>query len=234
MDGMTLYNPSHLMGIFSTFNDDAMSQAILHKRPVPSRFGGASSSVLETYMKPGNMKQHRFSGTIGILNAKATAEGPIVKDKVSFAVAARRSYVDLFLKLIPEYRSTVMNFFDVNAKFRYKSRKGHVLDVSLFASRDNLAVSKIMDMHWGNLAGSINWSAGIGDNWRIYATGAVTDYASDTGTDIMDSKQKLRGYIRSFSANGRAVHTFSDNHSLEFGVRSGRRRNHGHSSPNIT
>ena len=180
------------------------------------------------------MKQHRFSGTIGILNAKATAEGPIVKDKVSFAVAARRSYVDLFLKLIPEYRSTVMNFFDVNAKFRYKSRKGHVLDVSLFASRDNLAVSKIMDMHWGNLAGSINWSAGIGDNWRIYATGAVTDYASDTGTDIMDSKQKLRGYIRSFSANGRAVHTFSDNHSLEFGVRSGRRRNHGHSSPNIT
>lgn len=220
MDGMTLYNPSHLMGIFSTFNDDAMSQAILHKGPVPARFGGASSSVLETYMKPGNLNQYRFSGTIGILNAKATAEGPIVKDRLSFAVAARRSYVDLFLKLIPEYRSTVMNFFDVNAKIRYRPNKRGILDVSFFASRDNLAVSRLMDMRWGNLAGSINWNTGIGDNWRVYTTGAVTDYTSDMGTDIMDSKQKLRGYIRSFSANGRAVHTFSDSHSIEFGVRS--------------
>ena len=121
MDGMTLYNPSHMMGIFSTFNDDAISRAVLHKGPIPAQLGGASSSALETYMKPGDMERYHFSGTVGILNAKVAADGPILKDRLSMSVAARRSYVDLFLKLLPEYKSTGMNFFDVNAKIRYKA-----------------------------------------------------------------------------------------------------------------
>lgn len=157
LDGMTLYNPSHLMGIFSTFNDDAMSRAVLYKGPIPSCFGGASSSVLETYMRPGDMYKYHFSGTLGILNAKVSADGPIVKDKLSFALSARRSYVDLFLKLIPEYKSTIMNFFDFNSKIRYSIASGNYLDLSFFASRDNLAISELMDMRWGNISGSINW-----------------------------------------------------------------------------
>lgn len=220
MDGMTLYNPSHLMGIFSTFNDDAISRATLHKGPVPARFGGASSSALETYMKPGDMTGHHFSGTIGILNAKAAAEGPILNDRLSFSVAARRSYVDLFLKMIPEYRSTVMNFFDVNAKVRCNAGKGNIVDFSFFASRDNLAVSELMTMHWGNLAGSVNWTASCGDKWRFTTTGAVTGYTNDLGMDIMDSSQKMTEYIRSFSINERVQYGISDNHSLELGIRS--------------
>lgn len=220
MDGMTLYNPSHLMGIFSTFNDDAISRATLHKGPVPSRFGEASSSALETYMKPGDMTGHHFSGTIGILNAKAAAEGPILNDRLSFSVAARRSYVDLFLKMIPEYRSTVMNFFDVNAKVRCNAGKGNIVDFSFFASRDNLAVSELMTMHWGNLAGSVNWTASCGDKWRFTTTGAVTGYTNDLGMDIMDSSQKMTEYIRSFSINERVQYGISDNHSLELGIRS--------------
>lgn len=70
LDGMTLYNPAHMMGIFSTFNDDAISRATLYKGPVPVMFGGATSSVLETSMKPGSMTGYDFSGTIGILNVK--------------------------------------------------------------------------------------------------------------------------------------------------------------------
>ena len=96
VDGATLYNPSHMMGIFSTFNDDAMSRATLHKGPIPAHFGGATSAVVETSMKSGDMEDYHFLGTVGILNAKIAAEGPIVKDKLSFAVAARRAYVDLF------------------------------------------------------------------------------------------------------------------------------------------
>lgn len=220
MDGMTLYNPAHLMGIFSTFNDDVMSRATLHKGPIPSQFGGASSSVLETSMRSGDMNKYHFSGTLGILNAKIAAEGPIVKDKLSFSVAARRSYVDLFLKLIPEYKQTVMNFFDVNAKVRYSIAKGNNLDVSFFASRDNLAISDLMEMRWGNLAGSVNWNVRKGDSWRFTTTGAVTNYSTDMGTYIMDANQSLTEYIRSYSFNEKVGYAISDNHNIDFGLRS--------------
>lgn len=220
MDGMTLYNPAHLMGIFSTFNDDAISRATIHKGPIPASFGGASSSVLETYMSSGDMSKYHYSGTIGILNAKLSADGPIIKDKLSFSVAARRSYMDLFLNLIPQYKNTVMNFFDVNAKIRYSIDKNNILDFSIFASRDNLAISKLMDMRWGNVAGSINWNVRRGDNWRFTTTCAITNYTTEMGTSIMDANQSLTEYIRSLSANEKVTYSISDYHNLEFGFRS--------------
>lgn len=220
MDGMTLYNPAHLMGIFSTFNDDAISRATIHKGPIPASFGGASSSVLETYMSPGDMSKYHYSGTIGILNAKLSANGPIIKDKLSFSVAARRSYVDLFLNLIPQYKNTVMNFFDVNAKIRYSIDKNDILDFSFFASRDNLAISELMYMRWGNVAGSINWNVRRGDQWRFTTTCAITNYTIDMGKSIMDANQSLTEYIRSLSANEKVTYSISDDHNLEFGLRS--------------
>ena len=220
VDGATLYNPSHMMGIFSTFNDDAMGRATLHKGPIPAQFGGATSSVLETSMKPGDMSDYNFSGTVGILNAKIAADGPIVKDKLSFSVAARRSYVDLFLKLIPEYKNTVMNFFDVNARLRYDINRSNMLDVSFFASRDNLAISDLMGMHWGNIAASANWTARAGDRWRFVTTGAFTDYTTDMSMDLMETSQRMTEYIRTASLNERAIFDISDNHMVEMGLRS--------------
>lgn len=220
MDGMTLYNPAHLMGMFSTFNEDAMGRATLHKGPIPAQFGGASSAVLETTMKAGDLDKYHFSGTVGILNAKIAANGPIIKDKLSFSVAARRSYVDLFLKLIPQYKQTVMNFYDVNAKIRYNIGTGNNIDFSFFASRDNLAISDLMEMRWGNIAGSVSWMSRKGDNWRFATTGSITNYTTDMGTYIMDADQTLTEYIRSFSLNERATYNFNENHSIDIGLRS--------------
>lgn len=219
MDGMTLYNPAHMMGIFSTFNEDALSRAVLHKGPVPSFLGGASSSVLETHMKPGDLENYLFSATIGILNAKIAAEGPIFKDKLSFAVAARRSYVDAFLNIIPKYKGTVMNFYDINTKLRYDIDASNVIDVSFFTSRDNLAVKDVMDIHWGNLALGVNWSATSG-NWRFTTTASGTLYTTDMGSSIMDSDQKLNEHIKSLSLNERVSYHISENQELEFGYRS--------------
>lgn len=220
VDGMTLYNPSHMMGIFSTFNDDAMTRAVLNKGPIPARFGGASSSVLETGAKSGDLNKYHFSGTIGILNAKVAADGPIVKDKLSFAVAARRSYVDVFLKLIPQYRHTVMNFWDINAKLHYKVNSNNFIDGTFFAARDNLAISDLMTMQWGNIAGSINWNARTDSGWSFVTTAAVTDYTTLMGMDIMDSNQEMRQFIQSYSLNERTNYSISENQSLEFGIRS--------------
>ena len=219
MDGMSLYNPSHMMGVFSTFNEDAMSNATLHKGPIPVTFGGASSSVLETHMKVGNTEKFNFSGTIGILNAKLSASGPIIKDKLTFQVSARRSYVDLFFKLIPQYKGTVMNFYDINAKIRYILNPSNFVDFSFFASRDHLAVSKLMDMRWGNVAGSVNWLLRK-DDWSFTSTASVTNYTTDMGMNIMDANQSLTEYIRSYNLNERIIYEFSENNNLEFGIRS--------------
>lgn len=219
MDGMTLYNPAHMMGVFSTFNEDALSNAILHKGPIPITFGGASSSVLETHMKPGDKERFNFSGTIGILNAKAAVSGPIVKNKVSFQVSARRSYVDLFFKLIPQYKGTIMNFYDVNAKVRYSPDSSNHIDFSFFVSRDNLAITRLMDLHWGNLAGSVNWTSRK-EALTFTTTASITDYTTDMGMNIMEANRSLKEYIRAYNINEKLNYEFSESHNLEFGARS--------------
>ena len=220
VDGMTLYNPAHLMGIFSTFNEDAIGRAVIHKGPIPASLGGASSSVLETFMKAGDMTNYHFSGTLGILNAKLFVEGPIVKEKLSFAVTARRSFVDMFLKMIPKYKNTVMNFFDANVKIRYVIAPSNIIDFSFFASKDNLAISKLMNMRWGNVSGSINWKIRCGDNVRFSTYGAATNYSTDMGTAIMDANQSLTEYIKSLSFNEKMEYLLSEDKILEFGLRS--------------
>ena len=176
LDGIALYNPSHVMGIFSTFNDDALGSAILFKGPFPSSYGDATSSILETSLLPGDMEEYHGSFTIGILAAKLKAEGPIVKDRLSFAITARRSYVDAFLKMVPQYRSTVMNFYDITAKLRYRPTSSHTIDASFFYSHDNMAVADLMGLYWGNVGASINWIARPADKISFTTTAALTHY----------------------------------------------------------
>src|SRR5688572_12883689 len=95
LDGTPVYNPSHLFGIFSTFNADALKNVELYKGGFPARFGGRLSSVIDLVMKDGNMKKIHGEGSIGILTSRLTLEGPLKKDKTSFLVSGRRTYFDL-------------------------------------------------------------------------------------------------------------------------------------------
>ncbi len=220
LDGITLYNPSHVMGIFSTFNDNALSRAVLYKGPIPAFYGGASSSTLDTSLSAGDMESYHGSATIGILAAKIKAEGPIVKDKLSFAVTARRSYLDMFLQMIPQYRNTVMNFYDVTAKLRYIPRAGDMINVSFMISQDNMAIQNVMGMYWGNTGASVNWHTRRGDHWRFSTTAAFTHYSPKMVMSMMRTDQMLREYIHDYSINERAMFTVDDHHSIELGIRS--------------
>ncbi|MDE6418104.1 MAG: TonB-dependent receptor plug domain-containing protein, partial [Duncaniella sp.] len=220
LDGITLYNPSHVMGIFSTFNDDALGGATLYKGPFPAMFGGASSSVLETTLMPGDMREYHASASVGILAAKISARGPIVRDRLAFAVSARRSYVDAFLKAVPKYRSTVMNFYDVSAKLRWQPSEAHIVDGSFFVSHDNMAVADLMGFYWGNLGGSLNWTARAGENLTFQTTAALTHFDPKMSMDIMSLDQTLWTYIHNYSVNEKATIRLSDHHRLEAGLRS--------------
>ncbi len=220
LDGISLYNPSHVMGIFSTFNDDALGSATLFKGPYPAMYGDATSSVLETTLMPGDMESYHGSFTIGILAAKIKAEGPIVKDKLSFAVTARRSYVDAFLKLVPKYRSTVMNFYDVTAKLRYNPRAGHIIDGSFFISHDNMAISDLMGLYWGNLGASINWNARTTDPLTFTTTASLTHFNPKMSMDIMALDQEMLTYIHNYSLNEKTHWQIAEHQGIEFGLRS--------------
>ena len=220
LDGITLYNPSHVMGIFSTFNDKSLGWATLHKGPIPTTFGGATSSVLETSLLPGDLEHYHASATIGLLAAKIMAEGPIVKDKVSLALSARRSYVDAFLQIVPQYRSTIMNFYDVTAKMRYVPKVGDYVDVSFIIGHDNMAIKRLMGLYWGNLGTSLTWKKQTGANLSFKTTAAYTDYSPKMATTIMDDDQTLKEYIHNISLNEEVRWETGDNSIFDFGFRS--------------
>ena len=220
LDGITLYNPSHVMGIFSTFNDNAVGRATLYKGPIPSEYGGATASVLETSLANGDLEKYDASATIGILAAKVMASGPVVKDRLSFAVTARRSYVDAFLQMVPQYRSTVMNFYDVTAKLHYTPRRGDHLDVSFIAGRDNMAIKRVMGMYWGNVGASVDWLTRRGERLVFATTGSFTNYSPDMRMSMAGTDQKLTEYVRNFSLTEKVGITLGESHSLEAGLSS--------------
>lgn len=99
LDEAPVYNASHLLGFFSVFNSDAIKDLSIYKGHIPAEYGGRASSVLDIKMKEGNTKKFAAQGGIGLISSRATIEAPIVKDKGSFVLSGRRTYVDLFLKL---------------------------------------------------------------------------------------------------------------------------------------
>ena len=220
LDGITLYNPTHVLGIFSTFNDKSLGRATLHKGPLPSSFGGATASVLESSLAVGDMNSYHATATVGILAAKAMAEGPVLKDKLSFAVSARRSYVDAFLQMVPQYRGTIMNFYDITAKFRFIPHRGDYIDASFIISKDNMALKRLMGMYWGNIGAAVNWTSRRRSDLNFITTASYTDYSPKMTMSMMNVDQSMREYIRDVSVNEKIQLKIRETHQLEFGLRS--------------
>ena len=121
LDEAPVYNATHRLGFFSTFNSDVIKDVAIYKGNGPAQFGGRLSSVLDIKMNDGNNQRFADSGGLGLISSKLNIEGPIKKDKSSFIISARRTYVDLFLKLSPDKatRENKLYFYDLNLKANY-------------------------------------------------------------------------------------------------------------------
>ncbi|MDC0100496.1 TonB-dependent receptor, partial [Crocinitomicaceae bacterium] len=139
LDEAPVYNASHLLGFFSVFNSDAIKDVALYKSGIPAEYGGRASSVMDVKMRDGNKKQFEASGGIGLISSRLTVEGPIVKDKGSFIISGRRSYVDIFLKLSKDeqIQNTSLFFYDLNMKANYKLGEKDRIFLSGYFGRDN-------------------------------------------------------------------------------------------------
>lgn len=160
LDEAVVYNPSHLFGFFSVFNADAIKDAELYKGGIPAQYGGRLSSVLDVKMKDGNSKKFGVSGGVGLISSRLTLEGPIIKDKSSFIISARRTYADVFLRLSPddEINKSVLYFYDLNAKANFTINENNRVFLSGYFGRDRLGFDKLFSNGWGNATGTLRWN----------------------------------------------------------------------------
>lgn len=212
LDEAPVYNASHLLGFFSTFNSDAIKDMTMYKAGMPAQYGGRLSSVLDIKMNEGNNQAYNVSGGIGLISTKLNVEGPIQKSKSSFLVTGRRTYVDAFLKLSKD--STVntnkLSFYDLNAKANYILGEKDRLYISGYFGRDNLGVGSIFGLDWGNGTGTIRWNHIFNPklfsntsliysnyNYTISIRSGATDF--DIFSQIRDwnFKEELQWYINS-------------------------------------
>lgn len=160
LDEVPVYNASHLLGFFSTFNSDAIKNMSIYKGDMPAQYGGRLSSLLDIKMNEGNNQKFGVSGGIGLIAARVNVEGPIQKEKSSFLFSARRTYADLFLKLSSD--STInrnqLYFYDFNLKANYILGEKDRLYVSGYLGKDVLVAREIADINWGNSVATLRWN----------------------------------------------------------------------------
>ncbi|WP_240312728.1 TonB-dependent receptor [Flavihumibacter solisilvae] len=160
MDEAPVFNASHMLGFFSVFNPDAVKNVTLYKGAFPSEYGGRASSVLDIRMKDGNNQHLAVNGGIGNIFSRLSVEGPLQKDKSSFIVAARRSYIDVLAKpfLKAEDRDNTLYFYDLTAKANYTINENNTLFLSGYFGRDVFGVGDEARFKWGNATGTLRWN----------------------------------------------------------------------------
>lgn len=160
LDEAPVYNASHFLGFFSTFNSDAIKDLVVYKGGMPAQYGGRLSSVVDIKMNDGNNQDYDVSGGIGLISAKLNVEGPLQKGKSSFLVTGRRTYADVFLQLSKDssVRSNTLYFYDLNAKLNYQLGEKDRLYLSGYFGKDVLGVGETFGIDWGNATGTLRWN----------------------------------------------------------------------------
>ena len=219
-NGGTIYNPSHLFGIFSAFNTDVVDDIELYKSSIPVQFGGRISSVLDISTRDGNTERIRGSLGLGILTSHLALEGPIVKDKTTFVLGARTTYSDWLLKRLPAvsgYSGGKASFSDVNLGVTHRFDERNTLKVTGYWSRDGFTFRGDTTFRYSNLDVAVKWTR-TADSGRTLSVSAGYDRYSNTldrgyFTDPLGSYSLKttvnQGFLRAGVKQRRGVHTLS-------------------------
>jgi hypothetical protein len=190
LDEAPVYNASHLLGFFSTFNSDAIKDLTVFKGGMPAQYGGRLSSVVDIKMKDGNNQQLHGSGGIGLIASRLALEGPIVKDKGSL-VTARRTYADVFLKFSRNEttKNSSLYFYDVNAKANYALNDRNRLYFSAYLGRDALGLANTFGQYYGNRTATLRLNHLFSD--RVFSNTSLIYSKYDYEIDITSNAQNF-------------------------------------------
>ena len=220
LDEAPVYNASHLLGFFSTFNSDAIKDMTVYKAGMPAQYGGRLSSVLDIKMNDGNNQDFGVSGGIGLISTKLNLEGPLQKDRSSFLVTGRRTYADVFLKLSHDssIRQNRLYFYDLNAKLNYQLGDKDRLYLSGYFGKDVLGVGKTFGIDWGNNTATLRWNHIFSRKLFSNTSLIYSDYdykiSIQSGGDNFDIISKIRDYNLKFEGQWYA----DSRNSIRFGV----------------
>lgn len=218
LDEAPVYNASHLLGFFSTFNSDAVKDVTVYKGGMPAQYGGRLASVLDIRMNDGNKNDYTFEGGIGLISSKLKVEGPISKGKSSFMLSGRRTYADMFLALSPDstLRGNKLYFYDFNAKTNFIINDRNTIFVSGYFGRDRLYVKNAFGFDWGNSTATLRWNH-IYSNRLFGNTSLIySNYDYRIESLIEDNDFKVASTIRDFNLKQDFQYSLN-NHNLKFG-----------------
>jgi hypothetical protein len=218
LDEAPVYNASHLLGFFSVFNNDAISDLKLYKGDIPANFGGRLSSILDIKMKNGNAKKFSMQGGLGTISSRLTLEGPI-GEKTSFIVSGRRSYMDLFLRMSSneDVKDNIVYFYDLNAKITHRFNDRNRLFVSSYLGRD-VFKSKDMGFDFGNQTFSLRWNHLFNNKLFCNTTALFSTYNYELNSDdastgfVWDSKMQDKSLKLDFT------YFLNTNNTVKFGA----------------
>lgn len=227
LDEGVVYNAAHLFGFFSVFNSDAVKSVNLIKGGMPANYGGRMSSVLEVNMNEGNKKRFGVKGGIGLISSRLTVEGPLKKDKGSFIISGRRTYIDILAKAaIPDtspFAGSGYYFYDLNAKFNYQlGEKDRIFfsgyygkDVFTFADREG---GFSADMPWGNGIVAFRWNHLFSSKLFMNVTATFTDYKFKFGSKQDEFKIEFLSGIQDYSTKVDFSYYPNDRHRIKWGA----------------
>jgi hypothetical protein len=200
LDEAPVYSSAHLAGFFSVFNSDALKDVTIYKGGIPAQYGGRAASVIDVTMNNGNSKSFSSSGGIGLVSARLTMEGPLIRDKMSFIISGRRTYGDLVARaLLPE--SVIRDdmkfyFYDLNAKLNYTINERNRLFISGYFGKDVFELGQDLGTGWGNTTGTIRWNHLFSS--RLFSRTSLIYSRYDYGFIFGSYSMRLRSGIEDF------------------------------------
>ncbi|CAI8872388.1 TonB-dependent receptor [Chryseobacterium sp. IT-36CA2] len=220
LDEAPVYNASHLLGFFSTFNSDALKDASIIKGNSPAQYGGRLSSVLDVKMKDGNNKDYNVNGGIGLISSRLSVEGPIQKEKSSFIVSGRRTYADLFLKTNKDYKDNKLYFYDLNLKANFQINENNRIYLSGYFGRDVLGLGDTFNTDWGNTTATLRWNSIISSKLFSNTSFIYSNYDYKISLKNDDTVFDLNSKIRDWNLKQDFTWFAGNKHSVRFGLQS--------------
>ncbi len=220
LDEAPVYNASHLLGFFSTFNSDAIKDVSVYKGGMPAQYGGRLSSVLDIRMNDGNKKEFTAEGGIGLISSRLKLEGPLVRDKSSFMISGRRTYADAFLAFAKDksIRKNTLYFYDLNAKANYQIDKKNTIYLSGYFGRDELGLNQTFGFDWGNATATLRWNHLYSNRLFSNTSLIYSNYNYVIENFIKENNFKVSSSIRDLNLKQDFQLSLNNSHNFHFGA----------------
>ncbi len=218
-NGAQLFNSSHVLGLFSSFNADAIESFDLYKGHIPARFGGRLSAVLDIKEKEGDFNTIKFDASLGLLTTKVLMQGPIINDKTSFLVSGRVTYSDWILTLVnnPDIKNSSVAFHDINANITHKFNENNKFSMSYYRSNDRFQFSDAFGFNYETNILSAKWKTNFNSKLSLDVNGSYGNYdATSFDPEGFDAFNLDTG-IDYINAKGMLSYKYNDNYTLRVG-----------------